>query len=267
MKKDVLAAKRDRRNRREVRSGSGAAAPAQPAIRATVHEGDQRLPLSNMRRVIAERLLASKQQIPHFYLNIEVDAGPLMAIRKQINAAAGENGNKYTVNDFILRAIVGACKAVPAANAAFDGDAIIHSDRSTSPSPSPSTTAWSPRSSATPGTRRSKNSASPSKTSPPAPAIKNSSPTKCRAAQSRSRTLGAYGIETFDAIINPPRAAILSIGAINAKPVVNASGEVVAGQRMGVGMSCDHRVVDGAVGATFLAEFRKLIENPTLMLV
>ena len=79
--------------------------------------------------------------------------------------------------------------------------------------------------------------------------------------------LGAYGIESFSAIINPPQAMILAVGAIVKKPVVNDEGQIVAGQRMSIGLSADHRVVDGAVGATYLAELRKLIENPTLMLL
>ena len=79
--------------------------------------------------------------------------------------------------------------------------------------------------------------------------------------------LGAYGIDNFDAIINPPQAAILSIGAAKKVPVVNAKGEITVGNRMWVGMSCDHRVVDGAVGATYLAALKKLLENPALMLV
>ncbi len=79
--------------------------------------------------------------------------------------------------------------------------------------------------------------------------------------------LGAYGIDRFDAIINPPQAAILSVGALIKKPVVNKTGELAVGQRIDLGLSCDHRVVDGALGATFLAELRKLIESPVLMLL
>ena len=79
--------------------------------------------------------------------------------------------------------------------------------------------------------------------------------------------LGAYGIESFSAIINPPQALIISVGAIVKKPVVGANDQIVAGQRMSVGLSADHRVVDGAVGATYLSELRKLLENPTLMLL
>ena len=78
--------------------------------------------------------------------------------------------------------------------------------------------------------------------------------------------LGAWGIESFDAIVNPPQAVILSVGAIVQKPVVK-DGEIVIGQRMNIGVSCDHRVVDGAVGAEFINEVKKLIENPALMLV
>jgi pyruvate dehydrogenase E2 component (dihydrolipoamide acetyltransferase) len=79
--------------------------------------------------------------------------------------------------------------------------------------------------------------------------------------------LGAYGIDTFSAIINPPQAAIISVGSIRKVPIVDAKGAIVAGQRMWIGLSGDHRVVDGAVAATFLAEMRKLVENPALMLV
>jgi pyruvate dehydrogenase E2 component (dihydrolipoamide acetyltransferase) len=79
--------------------------------------------------------------------------------------------------------------------------------------------------------------------------------------------LGAYGIDNFDAIINPPQSVIISVGASKKVPVVNAAGEIVPGDRMWIGMSCDHRVVDGAVGATYLAALKKLIENPALMLI
>ncbi len=79
--------------------------------------------------------------------------------------------------------------------------------------------------------------------------------------------LGAYGIEFFDAIINPPQALIVSVGAIVKKPVVDAKDQIVVGQRMGIGLSADHRVVDGAVGAQYLAELRRLLESPTLMLI
>ena len=106
-----------------------------------------------------------------------------------------------------------------------------------------------------------------SKTSPRAHGPKSSSPRNTRAARSPSRTSARYGIENFSAIINPPQALILAIGAVVKKPVVNAQGEIVAGQRMAIGLSADHRVVDGAIGAEYLAELRKLMENPALMLI
>ena len=97
-----------------------------PTIRPVAGPEDERVPVSNMRAIIAERLLASKTQIPHFYLNIEVDAAPLMQLRANINAEAEKSGgNKYSVNDFILKAVVAAAQAVPAVNAAWDGDAIV----------------------------------------------------------------------------------------------------------------------------------------------
>lgn len=245
-----------------------AATAAPAAIRSlAAGEGDQRIPLTGMRTIIAERLLASKTQIPHFYLNIEVDAAPLMALRAQINEGAGESGNKYTVNDFILKAVVGAAAAVPQVNASFDGDAIIQyaavnlsvaiavEDGLVTPVIRDAQTKSLPQLSLAVKdlAQRSRN--------------KKLAPDEFQGGTLTVSNLGAYGIDTFDAIINPPQAAILSIGAARAKPVVNEAGQIVVGSRMWIGMSCDHRVVDGAIGATYLAELRKRIENPALMLV
>ncbi|MGI9243531.1 MAG: dihydrolipoamide acetyltransferase family protein, partial [Verrucomicrobiales bacterium] len=246
-----------------------AAAPASsaPAIRPTAGAADQRIPLTGMRTIIAERLLASKTQIPHFYLNIEVDAAPLLTLRKQINATADEGGPKFTVNDFVLKAIVNAAAAVPAVNASFDGDAIVQFA-----SINLSVAIAVPDGLVTPVIRDAQDKSLPQisaavKDLAERARNKRLSPDEFAGGTITVSNLGAYGIDNFDAIINPPQAAILSIGAAKAKPVVNEAGEIVAGQRMWVGMSCDHRVVDGAVGATYLAEFKKLIENPALMLV
>ena len=249
------------------RTASAPAAPSAAAIRPTAGSGDQRIPLTGMRTIIAERLLASKTQIPHFYLNIEVDAAPLLTLRKQVNATADEGGPKFTVNDFVLKAIVNAAAAVPAVNASFDGDAIVQfasvnlsvaiavEDGLVTPVIRDAQTKSLPQISAA-----VKDLAERARS-------KKLSPDEFAGGTITVSNLGAYGIDSFDAIINPPQAAILSIGAAKAKPVVNEAGEIVVGQRMWVGMSCDHRVVDGAVGATYLAEFKKLIENPALMLV
>ncbi|MGK0186713.1 MAG: pyruvate dehydrogenase E2 component (dihydrolipoamide acetyltransferase) [Verrucomicrobiales bacterium] len=248
-------------------AASAAPAPA-PLIRATAAEGDKRIPLTGMRSIIAERLLASKTQIPHFYLNIEVDGAPLMALRKQVNTASERvGGNKYTVNDFVLKAIVGAVVEEPRVNASFDGDSIIQFA-----SVQLSVAIAVDAGLVTPIIRDAQNKS----------LLQISEAVKDLATRARNKklapeefqggtitvsNLGSYGIDSFDAIINPPQAAILSIGAIKAKPVVNEAGEVVAGQRMWIGLSGDHRVVDGAVGATYLAALKRLIENPALMLV
>ncbi len=244
------------------------AAPAALAIRPVMGAEDSRLPLSGMRRIIAERLYASKTQIPHFYLNIEVDAGPILALRAQVNAGSEKvGGNKYTVNDFILKAVAGAAAQVPAVNASFDGDSIVQfakvnlsvaiavEDGLVTP-----VIRDAARKSMLELSTAVKELAAKAKN-------KKLSPDEFAGGTLTVSNLGAYGIDNFDAIINPPQAAILSIGAAKKVPVVNAKGEIVAGDRMWVGMSCDHRVVDGAVGATYLAALKKLLENPALMLV
>lgn len=243
-----------------------AAAPSQ-AIAPVAKEGDERIELSSMRKVIASRLLTSKQTIPHFYLHVEVDAAPLMALRAQVNAQAEKtHGNKYSVNDFILKAVVNAAEAVPAVNASFAGDHIVKfkhvglsvaiavEDGLVTPvikqAESKSLLAIS---------RAVKDYAVRAKD-------KKLKPDEFDGGTITVSNLGAWGIESFDAIVNPPQAAILSVGATTEKPVVK-NGQIVPGLRMNLGLSCDHRVVDGAVGAAFLNEVRKLIEQPALMLL
>jgi pyruvate dehydrogenase E2 component (dihydrolipoamide acetyltransferase) len=249
------------------RPGAAKAAPA--GIAATpAGAGDQRLPLSGMRRIIAERLLVSKTTIPHFYLHIEVDAGPLMKARAGLNSvteAAG--GPKFTVNDFVLKAVVNAAVKVPAVNAAFAGDAIIQYG-----SVNLSIAVAVEEGLVTPVIRDAQKKSLREisegvKDLATRARGKKLKPEEYAGGTITVSNLGAYGIESFSAIINPPQAMILAIGAIVKKPVVNDEGQIVAGQRMSIGLSADHRVVDGAVGATYLAELRKLIENPTLMLL
>lgn len=247
-----------------------ASAPSKAAqtIRPVAGPDDKRLPLSGMRTIIAERLLASKTQIPHFYLNIEVDAAPLLALRQEVNVASEKKGgNKYTLNDFILKAVSAAAAEVPAVNASFDGDSIVQFA-----AVNLSVAIAVEDGLVTPVIRSAQSKS----------LLEISTAVKDLAARARSRklkpdefaggtvtvsNLGAYGIDNFDAIINPPQAVIVSIGASKKVPVVNAAGQIVAGDRMWVGMSCDHRVVDGAVGAQYLAALKKLLENPALMLI
>ncbi len=244
-----------------------APAPAPAAITPASSEEDEIVQLSTMRKVIAERLLTSKTTIPHFYLHLEVDAAPLMALRKQINTQTeATHGNKYSLNDFVLKAVINAAMAVPAVNASFAGDHIVNyksvglsvaiavDDGLVTPvikqAESKSLLAIS---------REVKDFAVRARD-------KKLKPNEFDGGTVTVSNLGAWGIECFDAIVNPPQATILSVGAIIEKPVVK-DGQIVPGMRMNLGLSCDHRVVDGAIGAQYLAEIKKLLEQPALMLL
>ena len=244
-----------------------AATAAAPKIQAAAGEGDKRVPLTGMRRVIAERLLASKTQLPHFYLSIEVDASSLMRLRKELNSANEAAGlPKLTINDFILLAVARAASSHPYINASWAGDAIIQYG-----SVNISVAVAVDEGLVTPVIRDAnklslKEISAAVKDLAKRARDKKLKPEEYQGGTITLSTLGAYGIEQFFAIINPPQAAILAVGAIVKKPVVNAKGEIVVGERMAISLSCDHRVVDGAVGAEYLGTLRKLIENPALML-
>ena len=261
--KDVLTA----------RPGSAIATPtatsAVPSIPPTpAGPNDNVIELSGMRRVIADRLLASKTQIPHFYLHVEVDAGPLMQFRSELNAASeAAGGPKLTVNDFVLKAVVAAAVKVPAVNASFAGDSIIQYG-----SVNLSVAVAVDDGLVTPVVRDAqkrsiKDISEAVKDLATRARGKKLKPDEYQGGTITVSNLGAYGIEFFDAIINPPQSVIVSVGAILKKPVVGPGNAIIAGQRMAVGVSADHRVVDGAVAAQYLAEVKRLLENPTLMLV
>lgn len=253
--------------------GAPSAAPGtSPALSAVAPapagEGDQRIALSGMRRTIADRLLASKTQIPHFYLTIEVDAAELMRLRAEVNAASEKAGQpKLTVNDFVLKAAIAAAVRHPKVNAAWAGDAIIqYASVNLSVAVAVEDGLVTPviRHAQT-KTLREINAAV--KDLAARARGKKLKPDEYAGGTFTVSNLGSYGVESFSAIINPPQAMILSIGAVVKKPVVNARNEIVAGQRMSIGLSCDHRVIDGALGAEYLAELRRLLENPALMLL
>jgi pyruvate dehydrogenase E2 component (dihydrolipoamide acetyltransferase) len=248
-------------------AASSAPAASAPKIEAKAGEGDTKVPLTNMRRVIAERLLASKQQNPHFYLSIEVDAGPLMRIRKELNSANEAAGlPKLTVNDFVLLAVSRAAAQHPYVNASWGGDSIIQYG-----SVNISVAIAVEDGLVTPVIRGAEKLSLKEISAAVKDLAKRARDKKLKPEEYAGGTitvsnLGSYGIEQFFAIINPPQAAIIAVGAIVKKPVVNAKGEIVVGERMNISLSGDHRVVDGAVGAEYLASLRRLVENPALML-
>jgi pyruvate dehydrogenase E2 component (dihydrolipoamide acetyltransferase) len=262
----LAAAIKGRTNLPATAPAAPAAAVAQP-IAPIVSEGDETIPLSTMRKIIASRLSTSKQTIPHFYLHLEVDAAPLTHLRQLVNdQTALSHGNKYSLNDFILLAVVNAAKTVPGINSSFAGDSIVrfrHIGLSIAIAVEDGLVTPVIKQAETKSlltiSREVKDLAGRAKQ-------RKLRPDEFDGGTITVSNLGAWGVESFDAIINPPQAAILSIGAAVEKPVVK-DGQVVPGLRMNIGLSCDHRVVDGALGAEFLAEVKRLIEHPAMMLL
>jgi pyruvate dehydrogenase E2 component (dihydrolipoamide acetyltransferase) len=233
-----------------------------------VSQQDVQIPLGGMRRTIAARLLEAKTTIPHFYLQAEVDAEPLVQLRQQLNAANEAAGlPKFTVNDFILKATAVAAAHVPKANASFSGDTIVQygsvqlacavaiDDGLVTPVIRDAQSKTLSQISA-----EIKDLASKARS-------KKLKPEQYQGGTLTVSNLGSYGVDQFFAIINPPQSLIVSVGAILKKPVINTAGAIVPGQRLVLALSCDHRVVDGAIGAQFLAELKRLLETPALMLV
>jgi pyruvate dehydrogenase E2 component (dihydrolipoamide acetyltransferase) len=242
-----------------------AGSPSTPASRAG--EGS-RINLSGMRKGIAERLVQSKAPVPHFYLNIDIDAGPLMAARAELKTAGeGSDTAKITVNDFVLKASVMAAVKVPKVNASFDGDAIVqYADVDLGIAVAIEDGLLTPviRAAQNKSLREisemAKDLASRARN-------KRMKPEEFQGGSFTVSNLGGMGIDSFSAIINPPQGFILALGAVSKKPVVDASDQIVVGHRMSIWMSCDHRVIDGALGAVYLKELRHLLENPALLLV
>jgi len=232
---------------------------------------EELVPVSNMRATIARRLVESKTQIPHFYLEVEIDAEPLLAVRAQLNAGLGKEGVKLSVNDFILKGAAAALRVVPAVNCSWEVDAsgqpVIHRHAAAHVSFAVAIEDGL----ITPVIRNT-----PQKT-----VFQISTEARELSALAKGRklkpeqysggtfcisNLGMMGVERFTAIINPPNAAILAVGTTVKKPVVQ-NDQIVVGQRLSLFLSCDHRVVDGATGARYLAALKELLEKPALLLV
>jgi pyruvate dehydrogenase E2 component (dihydrolipoamide acetyltransferase) len=232
----------------------------------------EEVPLDSMRRTIATRLVEAKQSIPHFYLTSDIAVGRLIAMREEANAAApkgkdGEPAFKLSLNDFVIKAWAAALQRIPAANAVWAGDRILrfrNSDIGVAVAldgglitpvirnaETKSLTAISAEMRELAGRARQK----------------KLRPNEYQGGASAISNLGMYGVREFSAIINPPHSTILAVGSTRRAPVEGEDGSVKFIDQMTVTLSCDHRVVDGALGAELLAAFKIFIEAPVTALV
>jgi pyruvate dehydrogenase E2 component (dihydrolipoamide acetyltransferase) len=227
-----------------------------------------RIQLSGMRKIIAQRLVESLGPVPHFYLDIDIDAGPLMEAREELKSAGeGADAAKITVNDFVLKAAVQAAVKVPRVNASFDGDAIVqYADVDLGIAVAIEDGLLTPviRAAQHKSLREISESA---KDLAHRARNKRMKPEEFQGGTFTVSNLGGMGIDSFSAVINPPQGFILAVGRITKVPVVDDCDQMVVGHRMSLTMSCDHRVIDGALGAEYLKELRHLLENPALLLV
>jgi pyruvate dehydrogenase E2 component (dihydrolipoamide acetyltransferase) len=224
------------------------------------------IPLDGMRKTIAARLSEAKQTIPHFYLRRDIKLDALMAFRAQINKQLESRGVKLSVNDFIIKACANALQAVPAANAVWAGDRVLQlkpSDVAVAvaidgglftpvlkDADKKSLSALSSEMKDLAGRARNKKLA----------------PHEYQGGSFAISNLGMFGIDNFDAVINPPHGAILAVGAGVKKPVVGDDGQISVATVMSVTLSVDHRVIDGALGAELLKSIVDNLENPMGML-
>jgi pyruvate dehydrogenase E2 component (dihydrolipoyllysine-residue acetyltransferase) len=240
-----------------------------PSAPAAVKAGESaRVQLSGMRKIIAQRLVESLGPVPHFYLNIDIDAGPLMEAREELKSAGeGADASKITVNDFVLKAAVQAALKVPRVNASFDGDAIVqYADVDLGMAVAIEDGLLTPviRAAQNKSLREISELA---KDLAQRARNKRMKPEEFQGGTFTVSNLGGMGIDSFSAVINPPQGFILAIGKITKLPVIDDCDQIVVGHRMSITMSCDHRVIDGALGAEYLKELRHLLENPALLLV
>jgi pyruvate dehydrogenase E2 component (dihydrolipoamide acetyltransferase) len=253
-----------------------APAPQQPAltrgpgadrVKALYEPGSyEEIPLDGMRRTIAARLIEAKQTVPHFYLTSDVMLERVMAVRSEMNATAGSDAQKLSINDFVIKALATALQRVPAANAVWADDRILRfksSDIGVAVSIDGGLI--------TPVIRNAEAksiaqiSAEIKELAARARA-KKLKPQEYQGGASSVSNLGMYGVREFSAIINPPQATILAVGAGERRPVETPDGIRFASQ-MSVTLSCDHRVVDGALGAELLAAFKLFFEHPVGMMM
>ena len=248
---------------KDVKGFEAAPASAGRIAGATPKLQDKSIPHSAMRRTIAKRLAESTGPIPHFYLTVDYDVTQLVAMRQQL---ADIEGSKISLNDFIIRAVALALLHHPNVNASW-GDETIEQHGDVHVGVAVST----PEGLITPVIRNAdQKSVSDIAKEVRALAEKAKNrkllPNEYQGSTFTISNLGAWGVEEFTAIINPPNAGIVAIGAAESRPVV-VNGQIVVRERMKVTMSCDHRVIDGALGAEFLKTLRQYIEQPLRLMI
>jgi pyruvate dehydrogenase E2 component (dihydrolipoamide acetyltransferase) len=250
-----------------------AAGPSVEEVKAIYRDVPfQEMPLDGMRRIIATRLVQAKQTIPHFYLTADVEIGRLITLREEANAAApkdddGKAAFRLSLNDLIIKAWAAALQRVPAANAVWAQDRILrfqHCDIGIAVAIEGGLI--------TPVIRRAEMKAlsaisNEMKELTARARARKLTPDEYQGGSSAISNLGMYGVREFAAVINPPQATILAVGAARRQAVEKEDGGVAFASVLSVTLSCDHRVVDGALGAEMLAAFKSFIEQPVTMLV
>ncbi|WP_398470305.1 pyruvate dehydrogenase complex dihydrolipoamide acetyltransferase [Tardiphaga sp.] len=251
---------------------AGAPAMSDQAILGLYEEGSyETVPHDSMRRTIAQRLTAATNSMPTFYLTVDCDLGKLSAAREEINAAAGKDKDgkpnyKLSVNDFIIKAMAVALQKIPEANVSWTEAAMLrhkHSDIGVAVA--------LPFGLITPIIRQAEVKSisaisNEMKELAARAKAKKLKPHEYQGGASSVSNLGMFGIKDFTAVINPPQSSILAVGTGEERAVVR-NGQIVAATMMSVTLSCDHRAIDGALGAELITAFKKLIENPVMMVV
>ena len=224
------------------------------------------IPLNNMRKTVASRLTEAKQNVPHFYLRKEARIDELLQVRARLNAHLAEKNNKLSINDFIIKSCALALQSVPTANAIWAEDKILQLK------PSDIAVAVSVEDGLfTPiirdaDTKSLSNISKEMKDLAGKARSKKLMPSEYQGGSFSISNLGMFGVDNFDAVINPPHGAILAVGRGLQKPIVNEDETISVANLMSLTLSVDHRVIDGALGAKLLQSITKYIEDPVLML-
>ncbi len=243
-----------------------ASASAEAVLKVYADRPHEEIPLDGMRKTIAARLTEAKQTIPHFYLRRDILLDPLLDFRAELNRQLAARDIKISVNDFIIKACALALQQVPAANAVWAGDRILKL------TPSDVAVAVAIEGGLFTPVLKDAETKSLSQLSLEIKDLaarardRKLAPHEYQGGSFAISNLGMYGIDSFDAVINPPHGAILAVGAGVKKPVVTENGDIAAATILSLTLSVDHRVIDGALGAELLAAIKNNLENPMAML-